>query len=194
MTFVMISVGKSTIATTPSAMSIENSQIVDTKIMMTVEVANGIGPRTATDAFGVDAGALDEVAVGAPGVPAERLPDEATDHLVRVASGRPATGRSRQSDRRTTTPIARRMPMPITIAMPAITELAATAAVLEARQDHMIDHPADREAGGDRADREHGGATDGDEERLRVDADQRRDETDVAPEVAPFGRGGAVAV
>ena len=81
--------------------------------------------------------------------------------------------------------------MPITIAMPVSTVADGDLAVLEAGQDHVVDHPADGEARRDRADREHGGATDGDEERLRVDPDQREDESDVAPEVAPVRRRGA---
>ena len=135
-------------------MSIENSQIVDTKIMITVEVANGIGPRTATDPSAVDAGALDEVAVGAAGVPAEGLPDEAADHLVGVRLGdpplddpgvRPAYDHADRTDDADADHHRH----------PRDHGADGDVAVLEARQDHVVDHPSDGEAGGDRADGEH---------------------------------------
>ena len=86
-TLVTTSVGNSTIATTPSQTSIENSQTVDTTIISTVEVANGIGASTVDRALGVDAGALHQVAVRSSGVPAQRLAHEPADDLVRVGLG-----------------------------------------------------------------------------------------------------------
>ncbi len=67
--------------------SIENSQTVETTIITTVRrgerdrCEHGDGP------LGVDAGSLHQVAVGATGVPAQRLSHEATDDLVRVRLG-----------------------------------------------------------------------------------------------------------
>ena len=74
-------------ATTPSQTSIEKSQTVDTTIISTVEVANGIGAKHAHRSLGIDAGPLDQVAVGPPSVPAQRLSHEPADDLVRVGLG-----------------------------------------------------------------------------------------------------------
>ena len=107
---------------------------------------------------GVDPGAADEVAVGAPLVPRDRLADEPVDDLPAERRADAELRHRRRTRDASTTPADRTTPTTNTNAMPAATVDDSTVALVEPGHEDVVDHPPQGDAREHGADREDGGA------------------------------------